>query len=94
MAEQRQVWMKTGAMTRWLVAVLVLAAVAVAPAGGAPGQTPKRGGTVFTVHGRKSACLNPFAACNFGRDYRSTIRNITPNPLEVLWRTENWWLER
>jgi len=51
-----------------LIAALVCGVLAVAPAAGVPGETPKRGGTL--VVGRPSfaepACLNPFTCTNSG----------------------------
>ena len=51
-----------------LIAALVCGVLAVAPAAGVPGQTPKRGGTL--VVGRPSfaepACLNPFTCTDSG----------------------------
>ncbi len=50
-------------MARWVVAVVVLAALAAAPAAGAPAQTPKRGGTVVFGPVGESGCFNPFRDC-------------------------------
>ena len=58
--------MRRGAMARWVVAVAVLAAVAAAPAAGAPEQTPKRGGTVVFGPVGESGCFNPFRDCGGG----------------------------
>jgi peptide/nickel transport system substrate-binding protein len=68
MAEQRQAWIERGVMTRWLVAVVVVAAVAVAPAAGAPEQTPKRGGSIVFGPTAELTCLNPVnEACGLPR---------------------------
>ena len=67
MAEKRQVWMRRGAMARWVVAVAVLAALAAAPAAGAPEQTPKRGGTVVFGPVGEPNCLNPVGGLLYGR---------------------------
>jgi peptide/nickel transport system substrate-binding protein len=44
---------------RGFIVVLVLAALAAAPAAGAPEQTPRRGGTVVIGPGGELSCLNP-----------------------------------
>ena len=49
-------------MTRWAVTLLVLAAVAAAPAAGAPEQAPKRGGVVRFGPLHEPACLNRLVA--------------------------------
>ncbi len=46
-------------MSRWIVAVLVLAAIAASPAAGASEQTPRAGGTVVAGPLQEPACLNP-----------------------------------
>ena len=47
-------------MQRWVVAVLVLAAVAASPAAGTSTQTPKRGGTLVMGTLREPGCLNAY----------------------------------
>jgi peptide/nickel transport system substrate-binding protein len=52
-------------MTRWVLTVLVLAAVVAAPAGSAPEQAPRRGGVVHFGPVPEPACLNRLVAkCN------------------------------
>ena len=46
-------------MSRWIVAVLALAAIAASPAAGTPEQTPKRGGAVVYGPTPELVCLNP-----------------------------------
>ncbi len=56
-------------MRLWLVALVVVAAIAVAPAAGAPGQSPKRGGTlVFAWSARSRSVSQRSAHRARGRD--------------------------
>ncbi len=59
--------MRRGAMARWVVAVVVLAALAAAPAAGAPEQTPKRGGTVVFGPVGEPNCSEPSRRLRHGR---------------------------
>ena len=62
-----------------LVASLAVSLLAVAGAGGAPAQKPKRGGTLVigTREFREPSCLNPFVAtCGVGLAMRDLVRTV------------------
>lgn len=60
-----------------IAAVVVSGILAVAPAAGAPQQTPKRGGTVVFGPVAESPCLNPIAnSCGAGPQYRWMIAKV------------------
>ena len=78
-------------MARALAAAIAGSLLAVSGAGGAPAQTPKRGGTVVVAQpAGEPACLNPvtFERCVPG------IARFQLKARDPLVNAENWWLER